>query len=373
MVRDATNSPPRANAGANAEALNGGEPGRQVRMRSVARTLVIAAFFIHLTFLLLFVGLGVWILALVNVASVGLYAFCARLITHWDRLQTVMSLAGVEIILHAGIASPVLGWESGFHYYVLALAPLIFLDARTQVRAKITIMGVLIVLYLGISVWTHEIDPLRPLDAPVVLALHYVNMILSLVLMAMILDAHSHSIQRAERRLQSLAETDNLTGLPNRHGLLRFAEQFEALPTEQHSEAAAVIIDVDHFKAINDQHGHGFGDTVLRTIASTMQMQTREQDILARWGGEEFLLLLYNADLMLAFNVAERIRDAISQQSFEVQDRTLQVTITTGIALWQHGESFEMCVDRADEALYHGKRSGRNQSVVYREALSQPL
>lgn len=344
------------------------------RLKRVVRSGITGAFFVHLGLLLLFVGLEVWILAAFNVLSVSVYALCAKLTEQLMQLKPVLALAGVEIVLHAALASRVLGWESGFHYYVLALAPLIFINPRVANRTKILVMGTLMAAYLGISLWTRTAVALHHLDPLLVEGLHYVNLSLALTLLALILNVYSQTIQSAERKLQTLAETDKLTGLPNRRGLLRLTEGLEAQPASTHPEAAAIIIDLDYFKSINDRHGHSFGDYVLRTLASIMQMQIREQDTLARWGGEEFLLLLQNADLTLAFNVAERIREAISEHVFEVDDQTIQVTITSGIALWEHGESFEMCVDRADEALYHGKGSGRDQNVVYREEiLSQPL
>ncbi|XOZ32788.1 GGDEF domain-containing protein [Halomonadaceae bacterium KBTZ08] len=343
------------------------------RLKRVVRSGITAAFFIHLGLLLLFVGLEIWILAAFNVLSVSIYTLCAKLTEQITYFKPVLILAGTEIIVHAALASRVTGWESGFHYYVLGLAPLIFISPKVTKRTKSSVMGTLILVYIAISAWTRTATPWHPLDPALIQGMHYMNLTLALTLLALLLDVYSHSIQRTEHNLQTLAETDKLTGLPNRRGLLRFTERLEAQPDTDQSEAVAFIIDVDHFKSINDRYGHSFGDSVLRTIANTMQMQIREQDTLARWGGEEFLLLLQNADLALAFNVAERIREAISEHVFEVDDQTIQVTITSGIALWEHGESFEMCVDRADEALYHGKRSGRNQSVVYRAALSQPL
>ncbi|WP_077529775.1 GGDEF domain-containing protein [Vreelandella utahensis] len=340
------------------------EVSRSDRLGSVIRSGITAAFFLHLGFLFLFLGLEVWLLAAVNVLSVGVYGFCQKSMADVKWLQTVLVITGVEVILHAGIASRVLGWESGFHYYVLALTPLVFLDARASSRIKISVMVILITLYIGISLWTRTVVPLHPLAPEILHGLHYFNMILALVILAMILNVHSHSIQRAEHHLQTLAETDNLTGLPNRRGLLNLADRFHPETAQRLTASAAILIDVDHFKRINDRYGHGYGDSVLKAVARSMQGQIRDRDALARWGGEEFLVLLHDADLELALSVAERIREAVAQLTFQAGDRTLSVTITTGIADWQQDEPLEACIERADDALYHGKTSGRNRSVI---------
>ena len=338
---------------------------RSERLGGVLRFVVIAAFFVHLGFLLLFIGLEVWLLAALNVLSVGVYALCSTLMTNVRWQQTVLALTGLEVVLHAALASLVVGWGSGFHYYVLAFTPLIFLDARSSDRNRSVVMGTLLTLYIGISLWTRTHPPLHTLAPLLLHSLHYFNMILALVMLAMILNVHSHGIQRAERRLQTLAETDRLTGLPSRRGLLNLIETLYSDADVPGATPAAILIDVDHFKRINDQHGHGFGDSVLATIARSMQTQVRDQDALGRWGGEEFVLLLHDADLPLAFAVAERIRGAVTGLQFHTDNGPFSTTVTTGIALWQNGESFEACLERADKALYHGKESGRNRSVAH--------
>ncbi len=328
---------------------------------------VMAAFFVHLGFLLLFIALEIWLLAALNVFSVSVYALCSVLLGKSRWQQAVLVITGIEVIAHAAVASLVVSWESGFHYYVLALTPLVFLDARSSERSRMVIMGILIVIYIGISVWAKAQVPLHPLDPPILQGLHYFNMVLALIMLAMVLNVHSHGIQRAEHYLNTLAETDRLTGLPNRRGLLNLVEAIHTDAGSSKTTPAAIIIDVDHFKHINDQYGHSCGDSVLSTIAQRMQSQIRDQDALGRWGGEEFVLVLHEADLPLAFAVAERIRETVTGLAFESDDQPFHVTVTTGIALWTPEESFEACLERADRALYHGKESGRNRSVAHQD------
>jgi two-component system cell cycle response regulator len=171
-------------------------------------------------------------------------------------------------------------------------------------------------------------------------------------------------------RLKRVGLTDSLTGVNNR----RFFDQrlHEEVARAQRSQEpmACLFMDVDHFKAINDQHGHQVGDMVLRDVASLIREQLRSSDVLGRYGGEEFAALLVNASQTAALEIAERIRMAIERHGFAVNERdTLQATISIGVtSLPQLGVedtnklALEL-VDRADQALYLAKNSGRNQVV----------
>ncbi|PNY79910.1 hypothetical protein CVO96_18420 [Deinococcus koreensis] len=171
---------------------------------------------------------------------------------------------------------------------------------------------------------------------------------------------------RDELRLtQKLAATDALTGLNNRHALYpRLGELLGGLTLRLQPPAAAtapfclLLIDVDHFKRINDQLGHGVGDEVLRQVARTLQGQLRPDDLLGRWGGEEFLVALPGAQEDQALEVAERLRRAVAQADFGTASL---VTVSVGLSEARPGDVLEAVVARADAALYEAKRSGRDR------------
>jgi diguanylate cyclase (GGDEF)-like protein len=157
---------------------------------------------------------------------------------------------------------------------------------------------------------------------------------------------------------EELAAKDPLTGLYNRRGIRQHMQtaldEFERLE----SPFCVMLIDFDHFKKINDELGHDVGDKVLIEGAKVMQKTVRDQDIVARWGGEEFLLLTPRNTLMGATNVADKISKNMSEVLGELIGRRLTVTI--GVAQIKTGETIDACLKRADLALYHGKNRGRN-------------
>ncbi len=130
------------------------------------------------------------------------------------------------------------------------------------------------------------------------------------------------------------------------------------------------MLDVDHFKSINDTYGHMFGDHVLKTIAERLKEATRRSDLLARYGGEEFILVAPNTDLGTAQMLAERLRTSIEREPFTQGNTATKVTISIGLAgteVIREGP-FEHLLDSADQALYTAKRTGRNRWVVFSPA-----
>ncbi len=166
-----------------------------------------------------------------------------------------------------------------------------------------------------------------------------------------------------ERNLQ-LARQDELTGLPNRRHALEMMDYEARRAARELVPPSVCLIDLDHFKNINDTYGHSAGDAVLRLVATHAAKSLRSPDLLARWGGEEFLLVMPNTMLPDALVVVQRVRSALAQASIWQAQPELQVTFSAGVAARLPGESMDATVARADAALYQAKHSGRNCSVV---------
>ncbi|HEY7772025.1 MAG TPA: two-component regulator propeller domain-containing protein [Marinagarivorans sp.] len=160
-----------------------------------------------------------------------------------------------------------------------------------------------------------------------------------------------------------LSTTDALTGVLNRTGLQQALEQRQKADKAP-SQISVMVMDIDHFKRINDSRGHDAGDRILRAFAEIIGASVRTQDSLARWGGEEFVLVCYQAPLAAASAIGEKLRQAVAQHRFEAQDRPLSLTVSIGIACSKPGESFEQLFKRADIALYNAKSGGRNRVEV---------
>ncbi len=165
----------------------------------------------------------------------------------------------------------------------------------------------------------------------------------------------------AELRLFKQATSDPLTGLHNRSRFHALSSH-ELLRSQRSREPVTVLLcDVDHFKRVNDQYGHEAGDKVLVHVTKILSENLRECDVLARWGGEEFLALMPNCRLETAQIVAERIRAAIESASLELGDAVIKVTVSQGVAEVKSTDDLQAAIARADSALYRSKNAGRNQ------------
>lgn len=165
-------------------------------------------------------------------------------------------------------------------------------------------------------------------------------------------------------RMEDLALEDPLTGLQNRRGLERDYRKVRSLAQRENEDLSLILLDIDHFKAINDRHGHLAGDRVLEKLAGIMKNDFRASDSLARIGGEEFVCLMPDTDMEGALAKAEGLRRAAEQArvtTTATNNKTIGFTISLGVALARPTENFEDTLRRADEALYRAKSEGRNR------------
>ncbi len=177
---------------------------------------------------------------------------------------------------------------------------------------------------------------------------------------------------RFHAEIERLAITDGLTGIFNhRHLQERLSQEFSRL--ERFSEPLSILIlDIDHFKEINDTYGHPVGDSVLKGVVDVVKKTIRNIDIPARYGGEEFAIILLGTGAHGALKIAERLRKAVMNRTFSAENKTFKVTISIGISTCPNdGKRKEEIIEKADKALYHAKRTGRNRSVLWSEINGQ--
>jgi len=168
------------------------------------------------------------------------------------------------------------------------------------------------------------------------------------------------------QRLVDATLTDPLTGLYNRRGLDERVEALRHRPGGAPNTQSWIMVDIDHFKRVNDTYGHDGGDAVLKAVAAALKAIAREGDTLARLGGEEFVLVLPDVSVAVAAAVAERLRVGVELLSTETAGRTVWVTASFGVAQQAPGEVGDAALERADKALYRAKHEGRNRVVLAR-------
>lgn len=212
----------------------------------------------------------------------------------------------------------------------------------------------------AITIQSYESDAFseRQIEMLRILAL-YVSIAMSNVI-------KSEQLREQTKKLEEMTKKDPLTNLYNlRHMKVLLKDAMETFHTT-HTPFSIIVIDLDHFKDINDSYGHSCGDHVLQEVSQHFLAFARQEDVVARWGGEEFLMLLPNTPLEEARVIGEALRESLEQQSICYQNMAVEVTATLGVATYSSKDwHVDELIERADKALYIGKEAGRNQVVVY--------
>lgn len=277
-------------------------------------------------------------------------------LTLWQTLHGVLAMVGSY-----AITGPARG--AVLAILVLVLAYGMF---SLSVRQAGMLAGVALIALCTVMAWKSQTDPLR--YPPWVEAVHLAFGVIVLTGVSALsvrmgfLRQQKQDLEASLEQIRQLATRDELTGLVNRRhmGTLLHAEQARQQRTGK--AMTLVLIDLDHFKRVNDEHGHQVGDTVLRTFARTVVPQLRGSDVLARWGGEEFLLMLPESGPNEAAQCVQRMRSGLERVSFEEIATDLRLTFSAGMAVCAPGESIEAVIELADQALYRAKQAGRNRT-----------
>jgi diguanylate cyclase (GGDEF)-like protein len=187
--------------------------------------------------------------------------------------------------------------------------------------------------------------------------------LLLLSIMALMLATSVFLFSRDKSRIYKMASTDSLTGIFNRRHFLSIAQEKVTELAKREGSLGVIMLDIDHFKRVNDTFGHDVGDAVLKTLTLLVTEAVRASDVFARWGGEEFIVLISNLNGVQTVQIAERIRQVVEQYSFEIIGK---LTISLGVSMIQQtDESIDSVINRADDALYQAKQSGRNKVCLF--------
>ena len=325
----------------------------------------------HALFAAMFFVGGVYPMFWFNLGSMCCYVI-VHILTRRGQSMLGWGLTMLEVLLHATAATVFVGWEAGFHWYALLVLPVLLFGYQNLYSSKIPIALALIASYLLLDFFYREATGVTPLPESYTAVLHTLNLGVFVGFLAFLCGLYNIIVVRSEQKLSEYASTDPLTGLRNRRSVLACAEIEASRQRRNGQTISFVICDVDFFKKVNDSVGHDGGDAVLRAVADVLRTSTRLTDYVARFGGEEFLIVLPDASVDKAVVVCERIRthlESIMRTSEHLKNyaqRLNPITMTFGISELVAGDSWGTyydAIDRADKLLYEGKRSGRNKVV----------
>ena len=282
-------------------------------------------------------------------------------------LPQVLASLGIVIVAYA-VTGPI----HGSTLILLALVMVFGIFALHSRTAKI-VGGCTVIVMAATIVYKSATDPIHyPLPREIA------NFILIASILPIIstlsaqlsnlhkrLERQKDELAQALSRIQVLATRDELTGLINRRHMMEVLNQHQKrLHRSGHHQFYLALLDIDHFKRINDTYGHNVGDEVLLRFAQTLESALRDTDILARWGGEEFLLLLNDTTAELANIALERARTMLMQTPLVPSHPGIQVTFSAGMTGYTDNELLHNSIERADKALYRAKGIGRNCTIV---------
>ena len=192
----------------------------------------------------------------------------------------------------------------------------------------------------------------------------YLNFIVFMLVVLATIVLTNMMVSFYQKKLAFMATIDHLTQLMNRQAFEMFSLNMLADSRRSHTSLAVMMIDIDHFKKVNDTYGHAAGDKVLQEVAAILKNTVREADLVCRWGGEEFVVFLHKCAVADAERIAEQLRSKVAAQLYEYELYHLNVTLSIGIASYRHDEGLQEVMARADGALYLAKDTGRNRVVA---------
>ena len=272
--------------------------------------------------------------------------------------------------LNCLIGNTVIGWRSGIYILFLMLLPVIFYNPIIQKTQKLVVGIIFGLAVLATIILGFVISPMLRFSVANLQLMNSINLIVTFIVLAgfSYMEIRNSNkvalrLREANNKLAYLASRDSLTNLLNRRIMSQYI-QMEHVRSKRSGKAFGLIMaDVDDFKRVNDSFGHAAGDLVLIELAGLLSATLREQDSIARWGGEEFLILLPETDFEGVQIAAEKVRDLIAQSSIPYQGHDIQITLSIGGVVCEHEAGWDDCIKIADRALYYGKSHGKNLAV----------
>ena len=285
--------------------------------------------------------------------------------------RTAYALGLIEIYILSFAATAATGLEGGFFLLLLSLIPLNFYNTSMKKNARLW-GGIIVVLSIIILVGLMYMEifdgPYDYFESDLVFVINLIAVSIMIGLIGYLFGL-ADSLEEKERllsnqRMMMMANTDPLTGLINRRIMMTKIQQEKERMDKGEKPFSLIMIDVDNFKQINDEYGHDGGDFVLINLTHMINMCLRKTDLVARWGGDEFLVLLPETTVQNGQMVAEKIKNRIAHTPFVYREIDIPVTVTLGVSECDMFAGITNSIRKADQALLQGKQAGKDQVVT---------
>ncbi|MBI3188827.1 MAG: GGDEF domain-containing protein [Gammaproteobacteria bacterium] len=258
------------------------------------------------------------------------------------------------LVINGGVSNTGLLWTYS------AIPLVLFLHGHTRGTALLVLflLASALIMYIPNDMYAHA-------NYPTALKIRYIASYIALLLMTLVYEYIAHQTYERWRKLSDLfaaqARTDVLTGISNRRDIVEKINYENVRAKRRGEQYSILLIDIDHFKKINDQYGHDAGDVTLITVANTISNALFQRDLIGRWGGEEFLVILPDTNPDNAAQAADKIRTIVSETVIEYADQQITATISIGLATSDENYTPDIYIKVADNCLYNAKARGRNR------------
>ena len=314
---------------------------------------------LHVFYLVLFLIAKLYILVYVTAGVIALYIFFFFLI-YKKKYYPYALLCGNEFFAYIAVTTVMLGFNTGFHFYLIALCIVSFFTtyfSKTKnLKGSVVWVGLSLAIYLALYFVTKFNAPYYVIDQWLEITLFTTHAIVVFLFIASYLLVFLKYALSLEKKIMNQSRTDELTQIGNRYALFDY---FEA---ESKDDKTIALFDIDDFKNINDKYGHVTGDFILKRVAE-LTTENLKDSFVCRYGGEEFVVVFNSDNFDVVIEELETFRKNIEKEAFEFENAKINLTITIGVSQYRDNISLEKWVELADEKMYFGKNNGKNKTV----------
>lgn len=345
-------------------------PARQGRFLKALTGFAIANLCLRGLFTFVFFWLGFRELFAYSLISICFWII-TLLLCAGGHQRAAFFLGVADLFIYSFVASAAIGWQGGFYLLLLECIPLNFYNTSANKSKKLFFCGFLII-FLIFLLSIMNMNLFAPVGSELVQNLCFgINMVgisIALAVSGYLFELSNLDVEKeillSSQKMLMAANTDPLTDLINRRIMMIKIEQEKERVNAGEKPFSLIMIDVDNFKQINDEYGHDGGDFVLINLARMINMCLRKSDLISRWGGDEFLVLLPETPAQNGQMVADKIRYRITNSPFVYREMDIPVTVTLGVAQCDNFTGVGSSIRKADQALYNGKHAGKDKVVL---------